>query len=143
MINAKTVGPDQKFKFNCQQQNYNNINVVNTVAANSIYNNYITSSPAAAAPISPPRIHLAVKPFPCEFCNKEFSRKDALKRHMVVKGCDKKSQATSSTGVATNNNSNKTATSSNASKPNKKLKISSASSISLSTNNNKNTFNGN
>ncbi|CAH1767927.1 11158_t:CDS:2, partial [Entrophospora sp. SA101] len=73
----------------------------------------------------------------------KFSRKDALKRHMVVKGCDKKSQATSSTGVATNNNSNKTATSSNASKPNKKLKISSASSISLSTNNNKNTFNGN
>ncbi|KAJ8132564.1 hypothetical protein O1611_g1056 [Lasiodiplodia mahajangana] len=33
------------------------------------------------------RIHLAVKPFPCEYCDKAFSRKDALKRHRLVKGC--------------------------------------------------------
>ncbi|KAL2269523.1 hypothetical protein VTJ83DRAFT_1707 [Remersonia thermophila] len=33
------------------------------------------------------RIHLAVKPFGCEDCEKRFSRKDALKRHRLVKGC--------------------------------------------------------
>jgi uncharacterized Zn-finger protein len=37
------------------------------------------------------RIHLAVKPFPCGHCEKSFSRKDALKRHMLVKGCGNKS----------------------------------------------------
>jgi len=36
------------------------------------------------------RIHLAVKPFPCQFCDKSFSRKDALKRHILVKGCGNK-----------------------------------------------------
>jgi len=30
---------------------------------------------------------LAVKPFPCGYCDKAFSRKDALKRHVLVKGC--------------------------------------------------------
>jgi hypothetical protein len=30
---------------------------------------------------------LAIKPFPCTFCEKSFSRKDALKRHRLVKGC--------------------------------------------------------
>ncbi|KAM3416047.1 hypothetical protein BST61_g9533 [Cercospora zeina] len=35
------------------------------------------------------RIHLAVKPFPCGHCDKSFSRKDALKRHVLVKGCGK------------------------------------------------------
>jgi uncharacterized Zn-finger protein len=35
------------------------------------------------------RIHLAVKPFPCTHCDKSFSRKDALKRHILVKGCGK------------------------------------------------------
>ncbi|CAJ0902897.1 306_t:CDS:2, partial [Entrophospora sp. SA101] len=58
-----------------------------------------------------------------------YSNQDLLSEASSISQtrCDKKSQATSSTGVATNNNSNKTATSSNASKPNKKLKISSAS----------------
>jgi len=32
---------------------------------------------------------LAVKPFPCGHCEKSFSRKDALKRHILVKGCGK------------------------------------------------------
>ncbi|KAF4632605.1 hypothetical protein G7Y89_g5516 [Cudoniella acicularis] len=35
------------------------------------------------------RIHLAVKPFPCGHYEKNFSRKDALKRHVLVKGCGK------------------------------------------------------
>ncbi|KAH6646807.1 hypothetical protein BKA67DRAFT_580633 [Truncatella angustata] len=30
------------------------------------------------------RIHLAIKPFPCPFCNKGFSRKDALKVRYVL-----------------------------------------------------------
>jgi uncharacterized Zn-finger protein len=30
---------------------------------------------------------LAVKPFPCGHCDKSFSRKDALKRHILVKVC--------------------------------------------------------
>ena len=33
------------------------------------------------------RIHLAVKPFGCDKCGKTFSRKDALRRHWLVKGC--------------------------------------------------------
>ena len=33
------------------------------------------------------RIHLQVKPFGCDKCGKTFSRKDALRRHWLVKGC--------------------------------------------------------
>lgn len=33
------------------------------------------------------RIHLAIKPFPCTRCEKSFSRKDALARHLLVKEC--------------------------------------------------------
>lgn len=32
------------------------------------------------------RIHTDFKPFHC-YCGKSFSRKDALKRHLLVKGC--------------------------------------------------------
>ena len=32
------------------------------------------------------RIHLAVKPFPCNYCSKQFSRKDALKVPVVPRG---------------------------------------------------------
>ena len=32
------------------------------------------------------RIHTDFKPFHC-YCGKSFSRKDALKRHILVKGC--------------------------------------------------------
>ncbi|KFY07938.1 hypothetical protein V491_08483, partial [Pseudogymnoascus sp. VKM F-3775] len=41
------------------------------------------------------RIHLAVKPYPCGECEKSFSRKDALKRHVLVKGCGKPSRTAS------------------------------------------------
>ncbi|PWN31445.1 uncharacterized protein FA14DRAFT_106239, partial [Meira miltonrushii] len=33
------------------------------------------------------RGHLSVRPYPCTWCGKSFSRKDALKRHVLVKGC--------------------------------------------------------
>lgn len=33
------------------------------------------------------RIHLDLKPFKCAKCDKSFSRKDALRRHWLVKGC--------------------------------------------------------
>lgn len=33
------------------------------------------------------RIHLSVKPYGCDVCGKTFSRKDALRRHWMVKGC--------------------------------------------------------
>ncbi|KUI62575.1 hypothetical protein VP1G_09692 [Cytospora mali] len=44
---------------------------------------------AAAAAAAHKRIHWAVKPFPCDGCDKAFSRKDALKRHKLVKCCGK------------------------------------------------------
>ncbi|KAL2122067.1 hypothetical protein VTJ04DRAFT_2522 [Mycothermus thermophilus] len=50
------------------------------------------------------RIHLAVKPFACEDCEKRFSRKDALKRHRLVKGCGSNIHASS------NSNNNTTST---------------------------------
>jgi hypothetical protein len=33
------------------------------------------------------KIHMELKPFSCTKCNKHFSRKDALRRHWLVKGC--------------------------------------------------------
>ena len=33
------------------------------------------------------KIHMELKPFSCLKCNKHFSRKDALRRHWLVKGC--------------------------------------------------------
>ncbi|PKC08812.1 hypothetical protein RhiirA5_290582, partial [Rhizophagus irregularis] len=30
------------------------------------------------------RIHLVVKSYPCQYCEKQFSRMDALKRHVLV-----------------------------------------------------------
>ncbi|KAH8773382.1 hypothetical protein F5882DRAFT_505559, partial [Hyaloscypha sp. PMI_1271] len=35
------------------------------------------------------RIHLVVKPFPCGYYEKSFSRKDVLKRYVLVKGYGK------------------------------------------------------
>ncbi|KAL3265163.1 hypothetical protein ABHI18_000050 [Aspergillus niger] len=35
------------------------------------------------------RIHLSVEPFSCMHCSKRFSRKDALRQHMLLKGCGK------------------------------------------------------
>jgi hypothetical protein len=51
-----------------------------------------------------------VKPYPCQYCEKQFSRKDALKRHVLVKGCNNTSnnnkKSTSSNNNGNNNNNN-------------------------------------
>jgi len=39
---------------------------------------------------------MAAKPFPCPTCNKSFSRRDALKRHRLVKACYKKTDSQAS-----------------------------------------------
>ncbi|KAG9285467.1 hypothetical protein G9A89_010942 [Geosiphon pyriformis] len=36
------------------------------------------------------RIHLDIKPYACQYCEKQFSRKDAMKRHILVKKCNNK-----------------------------------------------------
>lgn len=62
-----------------------------------------------------------MKPYPCQYCEKQFSRKDALKRHVLVKGCNNTS------------NNNKKSTSSNSNNNNNKNVIESPSNSSIST----------